>query len=369
MKSAKMAGLSWFSFGRALQNERPTRSAFHASILIREIQVGPKVGMRTNWFRGRLVRTCRFRLRFMLGMAVAAVAISTVSAQQNPNADGTPVHMVVTVEPHHGSDVATVTRDDVMVYEGKERDQVLDWVPAQGDHAGLELFILIDDSSSQSVDTQISDIKKFIAAQPATAKIGVAYMQNGTARIEQNLTDNHDLAAKAIRLPVGYFGADASPYFSLSDLAKHWQQDGTRHEVLMVTNGFDPYYETGDMLDPYLAAAIEDCQKTGILASAIYAPSAGHVGHSYWLNYWGQIYLAKLAEETGGEAYYIGFNGPAVDFTPYLKDLAARLNHQYLLTFAAKPKKKPGLQHVKLRTELHNVDLVSADAVYVPASE
>ncbi|MFZ1919341.1 MAG: hypothetical protein WAU58_17345 [Terriglobales bacterium] len=315
------------------------------------------------------MRTCRFQFRFMLCLTLAALAISPVFAQQNPGSNGTPVHMVVTVEPHHGSDVAPVTRDDVMVYEGKERDQVLDWVPAQGDHAGLELFILIDDSSGQSLDSQLSDIKKFIAAQPATAKIGVAYMQNGTARIEQNLTDNHDLAVKAFRLPMGYFGAEASPYFSLSDLAKHWQQDGARHEVLMVSSGSDPYYGTGDMLDPYLAAAIDDSQRAGILVSAIYAPSAGHIGHSRWLSYWGQLYLAKLAEETGGEAYYIGFNGPAVDFTPYLNDLAARFNHQYLLTFAAKPKKKSGLQHVKLRTEVHDVDLVSADAVYVPASE
>jgi hypothetical protein len=302
-------------------------------------------------------------------MTMAVVAISTVFAQQNPNTNGTPVHMVVTVEAHHGSDIPTLNREDVNVYEVKERDQVLDWVPAQGDHAGLELFILVDDSSSQSLDTQLSDIKKFISAQPATAKIGVAYMQNGIARIEQNLTDDHDRAAKAIRLPKGYFGADASPYFSLSDLAKHWQQDGTRHEVLMVTNGFDPYYGIGDMLDPYLAAAIEDCQKAGILVSAIYAPSAGHTGHSYWLNYWGQLYLARLAEETGGEAYYIGFVGPAVDFAPYLTDLAGRLNHQYLLTFLAKPQKKSGMQRIKLRTEVHNVDLVSANGVFVPASE
>ncbi len=302
-------------------------------------------------------------------MTVAALAISTVFAQQKPNVNGPPVHMVVTVEAHHGTEIPAVTRDDVMVYEGKERDQVLDWVPAEGEHGGLELFILIDDSSSQALDTQISDVKQFISAQPATSKIGVAYMQNGAARIEQNLTDDHDLAAKAIRLPLGYFGANASPYFSLSDLAKRWQQDGTRHEVLMVTNGSDPYYGSGDMLDPYLAAAIADCQKTGILVSAIYAPGAGHAGHSYWLNYWGQLYLAQLAEETGGEAYYIGFTGPAVDFTPYLKDLAGRLSHQYLLTFRAKPQKKSGLQRVKLRTEVHNIDLVSANAVFVPASE
>lgn len=311
----------------------------------------------------------KFRISLLLCLAVAALSAGNLLAQTNANANGTPVHMIVTVEPHKGAEVPNVTRDDVMVYEGKERDQVIDWVPAQGERAGLEVFILIDDSASGAFDTQLADIKKFIAAQPATTKIGIAYMQNGIARIEQNLTSDRDLAEKAIRLPLGYYGANASPYFSLSDLAKRWQQDGARHEVLMVTNGFDPYYGTGDTLDPYLSAAIEDCQRAGILVSAIFAPSVGHVGHSYWINYWGQLYLAKLAEETGGEGYYIGFVGAAPDFTPYLKDMANRFTHQYLLTFMAKPQKKAGMQAVKIKTELHNVDLVSASHVYVPASE
>ncbi len=295
--------------------------------------------------------------------------VSYAATQQPPNANGTAVQMIVTVEPKKGSEEPVVNREDVMVFEGKNRDQVTGWVPAQGDHAGLEFYVLIDDGSSPVLGTQLKDIKNFIAELPGTAQVGVAYMQNGIARIEQKLTTDHDLATKAVRLPLGYFSADASPYFSLSELVKHWQPDGTRHEVLMVSSGFDPYYGTGDTLDPYLTAAIEDSQRGGVVVSAIYAPGAGHFGHSYWLNYWGQIYLSKLTEETGGEGYYIGFTGPAPDFTPYLKDAADRLNHQYLLTFVAQPRKKSGLQPVKLRTELHNVDLVAAHQVYVPASE
>jgi hypothetical protein len=277
--------------------------------------------------------------------------------------------MVVTVEPRKGSEIPVVNREDVMVYEGKNRDQVTGWVPAQGDRAGLDFFVLIDDGSSSALDNQLRDIKNFISSMPATAKVGVAYMQNGIARITQDLTTDHNLAAKAVRLPLGDFGANGSPYFSISDLAKRWKPSDSRHEVLMVSSGVDALYGTGDAQDPYLDAAIEDCQRAGIIVSAIYAPAAGHFGHSYWLNYWGQIYLSKLAEQTGGEGYYTGFTGPAPDFSPFLKDAADRLNHQFLLTFLARPQKKAGLQPVKLKTELHNVDLVSASAVYVPASE
>jgi len=289
-------------------------------------------------------------------------------AQQPSNTNASSVHMVVTVEPRHGNEVPVVNREDVMVYEGKERDQVTDWIPAQGDRAALEFFILIDDSANTALATQFEDIKKFIASQPPSTRIGIGYMQNGIARIEQNLTNDHDLLIKAIRLPMGYLGADASPYFSLRDLVKRWPQDDARHEVLMITNGFDPYYGSGDLLDPYLDAAIEDSQRAGVLVSAIYAPSVGHIGHSYWLNYWGQMYLSKLTEETGGEGYYLGFTGPSPDFGPYLKDLTNRLSHQYWLGFVPKPQKKSGMQSVKLKTELHDVDLVGASRVYVRAT-
>ncbi|MGB9235706.1 MAG: hypothetical protein WCC04_14945 [Terriglobales bacterium] len=315
------------------------------------------------------MNTGRFRVSLMVCLALAALGNRVVSAQQDSNANGTPVHMVVTVEPRHGSDVPTINREDVMVYEGKDRDQVTDWEPAQGNHAGLELYILIDDSSSTALATQFDDIKKFISEQLPNVKVGIAYMQNGIARIEQDLTSDHALAEKAIRLPLGIGGAEASPYFSLSDLAKRWRQDGTRHEVFMVTNGIDLYYGSSDMEDPYLQAAIEDSQRASIVVSDIYAPAAGHRGHSYWLNYWGQLYLADLAEETGGESYYILFTGPSPDFGPYLKDLSNRLDHPYLLTFLAKPQKKSGMQKVKVRSEVHNIDLVSADRVYVPASQ
>jgi hypothetical protein len=310
------------------------------------------------------------RHQFVLMACLISAALGGHAvAQQAPNTNGTPVHMIVTVKPRKGSDLPVVTREDVMVYEGKTRDQVTDWVPAQGERAGLEFFVLIDDATGSSIGTQLADIKKFIVALPATAQVGVAYMQNGIARIEQNLTSDHDLAAKAIRLPLGSIGATASPYFALSDLAKHWQPNGNRHAVVMISDGSDPYYGGGDPQDPYVTAAIEDCQRAGILVSAIYAPGGRRSGRGRRSNRWGQIYLSRLTEETGGEGYYIGFTGPAPDFSPFLKDVANRLDHQYLLTFLAQPQKKSGLQPVKLRTELHNVDLVSAAQVYVPASE
>jgi len=311
---------------------------------------------------------CHFLASTAFGLAVCLIGTGTVWAQQAPASSGVPVHLVVTVEPHHGSEIPVINREDVLVYEGHDRDKVTDWVAAQGDQGALELFVLLDDGSDVSLGTQLDDIRKFISEQPASTKIGVAYMQNGIARIEQNLTDDHAQAEKALRLPMGFRGANGSPYFSLSDLVKRWPATSARREVLMASDGIDLYYDSGDMLDPYLDAAIDDAVRAGIIVCAIYMPGAGHFGHSYWQTYWGQLYLAEIAEKTGGEAYYIGFTGPPVSFAPYLEDVTKRLGHQYLLTFVAKPQKKAGWQRVRITTEVPNADLVSADRVYVPAT-
>jgi hypothetical protein len=309
---------------------------------------------------------------FMAGAVLGLVALvcggRSLLAQQAAAGNGVPAHLVVTVEPHHGSDVPTVHREDVMVYEGKDRDPVTEWIPARGEHADLELFVLLDDGSDASLGTQLEDLRKFIGGQPSSTKIGIAYMRNGTARVEQDLTTDHAQAAKALRLPIGANGANGSPYFALTDLIKRWPESRARREVLMVSDGIDRYYGTGDIQDPYVDEAIEGAQRGGIVVSAIYSPGVGHFSHSYWQTYWGQLYLAQVTDRTGGESYYIGFNGPPVSFSPYLDDLTRRLSHQYLLTFLAKPAKKAGLQKVKLRTEVPNVDLVSADRIYVSPS-
>ena len=288
-------------------------------------------------------------------------------AAQQASASGVPVHTVVTVEAHRGSDVPVINREDVMVYEGHDRDTVTDWVAAQGDHAALEFFVLLDDESGLNLGSQLEEIQKFIEGQPDSTKIGVAYMQNGTARIAQNPTSDHALAAKSLRLPLGAAGINSSPYFALSDLVKRWPATTARREVLMISDGIDRFYGSGDLADPYLDAAIHDAERAGIVVSAIYTPGAGHFAHSHWQSYWGQMYLAEVADKTGGEAYYIGFTGAPVTFAPYLEDVKNRLNHQYLLTFQAKLPKKAGMQKVKIKTEVSNADLVSAEEVYVPA--
>jgi hypothetical protein len=301
--------------------------------------------------------------------AVVAFALCLCGAgsahAQDEAMQGVPAQALVTVEARHGTDVPEIGPKDVMVYEGHDRDQVANVVPAQGEHAALELFILLDDGSDSRLGSQLDELRQFISAQPPSTKIGVAYMQNGAAKVEQNLTSDHALAARALRLPMGIGGINASPYFSVSDLVKHWPESTARREVLMASDGIDRYYGSGDLQDPYLDAAIDDATRAGVVVYAIYNPGVGHLGHSYWQNYWGQIYLSRLADETGGEGYSIGFTGNPVSFAPYLEDMGRHLGNQYWVTFNARPQKKKGWQRIKVTTEVSNAELVAPARVWV----
>jgi len=293
-----------------------------------------------------------------------AMGSAPLLAQEAVTAPAVPVQMTVTVEAHHGKEVPVLNRQDVMVFQRKERLRVSDLLPSQGEQAALELFILIDDASGMSLGSQIGDLRQFIETQPAATSIGIGYMRNGTVEVVQNLTADHPRAAKSLRLPLGSPGVMPSPFLALSDLIKRWPASGARHEVVLVTSGVDPL--GGALSNPYLEAAVEHAQRAGIIVYAIYTPGAGHSGHSYWRMNWGQNHLAQLAEETGGEAYMLGF-GPPVSFAPYLAEIAEHLAHQYVVTFLITPGKKAGFESVRFTTEVPNAELVTAGKIYVPA--
>jgi hypothetical protein len=303
----------------------------------------------------------------ILGFSSTLLLATIASAGQVLPSSQVAAHMVVTAVASKGSNVPEISREDVMVREGKDRDKVLDWVPATGDHAGLEFFVMIDDSTGENVGSQLADLRKFILAQSATTKVGVAYMQNGNAQVLQEPTADHQQAAKTLRLPTGVPGVNASPYFSLSDLIKKWPASTNRREVLMITSGVDGYWDDGTN-DPYVETAVSDAQRAGIIVFSIYNPGAGHFSQSYYRSWYGQLFLSEISVRSGGESYYTNFTGPAVSFAPYLDEIQQRLNHQYWLAFAPKPRKKAGLQPVKVMTEVPNAELVSADRAWVPAT-
>lgn len=299
----------------------------------------------------------------LLSISSLWLVVPSSSATEPLSSAGDTAHLIVTVEPRHGSSPPQIHPEDVIVYEGRDRDQV---TGLDSDQA-LQLFVLIDDGSGPGVGSQISDLQKFITSQPAATAVGLGYMRDGTVAIAQNLTTDHALAARSVRLPLGERGISPSPYLTIADLIKKWPTSHARREIVVITDGVDGL-NGGGPTNTYLDEAIAAAQKAGIVIYSIYARGAGHYGHSFWQINWGQNYLAQLSEETGGEAYGLMMGSP-VSFAPYLADIDNKLAHQYVLAFLPKPEKKAGERSITIRTEVPNVDLLSADKMYVPAEQ
>jgi len=321
-----------------------------------------------NLTNGTLIRTYSTTLAAMFALFLGVIfGPAPASAQQTNSSTDVPVHMVVTVKSHHGTQPPAVAADDVKVFQKGKPDAVASWVPLQGDRAGLQLYILIDDTSRSSLALQYSSIDKFIEEQPATTAIGVGYMRNGTVFTAQNLTTDHALAEKSLRFPLGFGAGYTSPYLALSELMKKWPDTKDRREVLMITSGTDPLgggFSNDPYTNPYLDAAFDQAQRGGFIVYSIYSPGVGRASRGLFRTDLAQSGLDLLAQKTGGETYYLAFGSP-VDITPYLQDVNNSLKHQYALTFLAKSAKKPTLEPVKVKTEMPNTGLVTAEDGYI----
>ncbi len=315
------------------------------------------------------------RLKLMLAMVViTSMACSTIHAQDKLASSLVMAKILVTVEGDKDKKPPELKAEDVIVKVGKERMQVKHWEAAKGQYADLALFIVIDDVLDPSTGGLFGDIQTFIQAQPPSTLIGVAYARNGAVSIAQDLTNDHEKAAKAMRLPMGNAGVYASPYLSVIDLMKRWPEHGGRREILMITDGIDRMHQQSSRMDYMTPSVNVDsastvAQRAGILVHSFYARGTGHLARTNtWAATGGQSGLAKLAEETGAESYFLGYSDP-VSFKPYLEDLQKDLDNQYWLAFDIKPGTKAALKRIDVSTELSGAEIISADNVFIPVKK
>lgn len=313
------------------------------------------------------------------------IASAMVAAQQSSTT--VPVHMVVTAEStKNPSAPQNMTKDEVFVKQGKDRLKVTDWIPARGEQAALQLFVLIDDTSDSRLGSQLDEIRSFINAQPATTVVAVGYMRNANVTIVQDFTADHEAASKALRLPLASLSSQDNPYLSLMSLLKRWPENKTRREVVMVSDGIDrsrgyapsaagpagfgpgaPPNRPMPYISPDVDSAIAVSQRTNVIVHTIFAPGVGRADRNYFELNNGLNGLAKLSDETGGESFSLSVQ-PAVSFQPYFQRLQTIFDNQYFLVFEAKPGKKAGLQRVRLDTEVPFIEFVAPNMVWVPGT-
>lgn len=301
--------------------------------------------------------------RMALGLA-AFVAVLSLSTTQAKAAGPNSVTMTVTAIGKKDSAPPEVKKDDIQLYQGKERLQIADW--RRGEN--LFLAILIDDSLDSSIANQWNDLKAFIAGQPPTTYISVSYGRNGAAMLVQDFTTDHALAAKALRIPLGGGGAFSSPYLELQDLIKRLPANGERRSILLISSGIDYFRGNFGPTSPDLDTTIDRAQKSNINIWTIYAPDAGHTGRGFFRVNNAQSNLSQLSDETGAESFYLG-QGTPVNLKPYFDEIGLHLSNQYLLTFEGSGGKKGRFERVRVATELPSLEFLTPSEVFLPAAQ
>jgi hypothetical protein len=313
----------------------------------------------------------------------AFLGLQSAHSQGTSAASGVQVHVVITdAKLRDDAELPPLQKKDVKVKQGKAFLQVTQLIPAQDNNANLQLMILIDDTLNTSIGNNLNDLKEFISAQPASTTVAVGYMSNAGVNLAQNFTADKALGVNAIRLPRGNFSTMDSPYLSLISVVKGWPQQNVRRVVLMVSDGIDrlrgekpemsrlgpnfgPVYHSMPTISTDATSASEISQRYNVLVYSIYAVGVGRAGRSSWDLEVGLSGLTKIADETGGECFSLG-TSQLVSFKPYVERFQKMLDNQYYVVFQAIPKKKPGLQRVKIQTELSNSELLAPDNVWVP---
>jgi hypothetical protein len=302
----------------------------------------------------------------ILGL-IAGLALAVPAIAEGP-ATGGKGQAVVTILPRksHEQPVRIEARDLEVKVNGGLSD-VTGWTRLRGENSDLEVVVLIDGSASPDFANQLGEIREFLKGLPPEAKAGVAYMQNGRSVMGGPLSTDHAAVAGELHLPNGMPGSNASPYFCLSNLARHWPSTDTmaRREVVMITNGVDEYGERGDLDDQYVQAAIHDAVKSGLVVYSIYWSDRGR-GNGLGADI-GQSLVAQVTLATGGESYYAGAMNP-VTLQPYFQDIAWRLDNQYRLSFASGLKGKPEVERLALHVGGPAAKVVAPGQVYVTLS-
>jgi hypothetical protein len=215
---------------------------------------------------------------------------------------------------------------------------------------------------------QLDEIRQFINAQPDSVKIGVAYMQDGTAKIVQNLTSDHAQAAKALRLPMGMRGTNGSPYFSLDRSDQTLAGEPLPAARFSWSHGWNRPLLRGRRRksDPYLEKAVDDAATPASWFRRFIRPELAHSVTATGRPIGDSFILRNLRTKPAAKPTTSGSTERPSRLILISTTLTRRLSHQYFLTFLAKPPKKAGWQSKsKLRSEVSSVDLVSADKVWV----
>ena len=195
----------------------------------------------------------------------------------------------------------------------------------------INLAILIQDDLVPQVGNELDETRDFIRTLPAGSQVMVGYITTGTLQVRQPFTTDLEQAARSLRMVISSDSASPfNPYVEVIEALRKFQPGKGKNVLLLISDGLDisrgfDSGAAGNTLD--LRRAIDHARDRDVAVYTFFAPSVGLTSRSRQAVSYGQSSLNRLADETGGKAFFQGSG--FVSFSPYFRRLRAALNEQY----------------------------------------
>ena len=304
------------------------------------------------------------RFAFALTVTTFILGWATYARSQNPTGsnntrtDARPVTIPLTIRVKGTTPEPELRMVDLTVSEDGEPQSILS-VRAVGTNSPITLALLIQDDVVSSISNEIPGLREFVRGLPRGSRVMIGYIRAGSLQVRQKFTTDLDRAANALRPPLGTANAAPyNPYVEVIEALRRFEsQPSGRRALLLISDGLDTSRgiessSATQSLD--LQRAINESQRRGVAVYAFYSPTiAASASSTLAAN--AQSSLQRLADETGGQAFFQGTGAP-VSFDPFIKNLTVALEKQVALTYLSTHANK-GFHRVEVRSSAAGVEL------------
>jgi VWFA-related protein len=285
---------------------------------------------------------------------ISALSASAQRKQSDASTSGREVTILVTAQPHNDRERANAQKlrpDDFSVREDKRPQQIISVKSAA--EAPPIIAVLIQDDLVPRVNNELNGLKDFIRRLPEGSQVMTGYITAGSLRVAQDFTTDRESAAKSLRIVRGVeSAAPFNPYVEVLEALRRFDsQTQGRRMILLVSDGLDAsrgFRSASPTLSIDLDRAIREAQRRGVAIFTFYSPSVGLTSVNRLAVNYGQGSLNRLADETGGEAFFSGTD--FVSFDPYIKEFSALLPLQWLITYRSS-NLGSGFRRIEVTTE------------------
>ncbi len=276
-----------------------------------------------------------------------------------------PISIFTKQELREGQAEELLQVDQLTVKENREEMTILS-IRSVVD-APLALAVLIQDDLTSSFNLQIRDVARFIRGLPKGSRVMVGYIRGGSVQIRQRFTNDLEKAASSLRIVTSSsVSSPRNPYDGLVDALNRFDAlPAGRRAVLLVSDGLDlssgiSGASPGQSID--LERSIQRAQRKNVAVFAFYAPTVLTDSGNTQRVLFGQGSLERLADETGGRAFFQGTIAP-ISFDPFFRELGVLLTRQFLLTYLSTNMKR-GYYRVEVTTTTPDVKIEHPKGYY-----